>query len=284
MVGHAIATCDVDADGLQGLHMGFFLPWALINSWADYLHPYLKSKAQCDAVREYAQLRMRLLPYIYSLAAQSGRTGMPIVRPLPLVYQDQDVAYALIRQFELGDALHVGTHSDTITLPRGRWLDLWTGIVVVGNWQAEQLPIPANRGGHLFFKAGGFIAMREPRQFTQEAPLNEVALVVWPGPQRSTLFLYHDDGISLDYRQGGYACAHLYLEPRPFGWELTWGDIEGKQSDGLKELQYRLEILGDEGHQITEGATFEGAGFFHGSQRTTTFRWGQSIRISRALC
>jgi hypothetical protein len=37
--------------------------------------------------RKYAKLHTDLFPYIYALNAEAARSGMPIMRPLPLLYR-----------------------------------------------------------------------------------------------------------------------------------------------------------------------------------------------------
>lgn len=82
--------------------------------------------------RKFAQLRYRLLPYLYSLAEEASRTGVPVVRPLVLEYPDDPATYDLGDQFLLGPDLLVAPVFDPdgrvdVYLPDDEWVDFWTG-------------------------------------------------------------------------------------------------------------------------------------------------------------
>ena len=55
----------------------------------------------------YARLRYRLLPYIYSAAHVAHRTGLPIVRAMPLAFPDDQMGDELLGQYLFGASLHV---------------------------------------------------------------------------------------------------------------------------------------------------------------------------------
>ena len=80
--------------------------------------------------RRYLALRYRLLPYIYSQAA-SVRSGLPIVRPMALMFQDHPNARQLDLQYMFGDSILVapvvyGDGRCQVYLPAGDWVDFWT--------------------------------------------------------------------------------------------------------------------------------------------------------------
>src|SRR5262249_45592182 len=49
--------------------------------------------------RRYIELRYQLLPYLYTLLAEAGRTGTPIMRPMFWHYANDSVAVAAGDQF-----------------------------------------------------------------------------------------------------------------------------------------------------------------------------------------
>lgn len=82
-------------------------------------------------VRDFARLRYRLLPYLWSLAHQAAATGLPLLRPLLLEYPDDRVAREVDDQFLLGPWLLVApllapAREREVYLPPGRWYDFWT--------------------------------------------------------------------------------------------------------------------------------------------------------------
>ena len=75
---------------------------------------------------------MKLIPYIRSLAVEARNTGMPITRPLFLVYPDQKEAWIDWQSYLLGPDILVsavwqsGKEKHKLYLPAGeKWVDAW---------------------------------------------------------------------------------------------------------------------------------------------------------------
>ncbi len=90
-----------------------------------------------DLYRKYAVLHMSLFPYRYAAAQESARTGMPILRALPLLYQNDAKARVAPAEYMFGPDFLVAPVVDEGTqrpvyLPVGRWIDLWTGVETSG--------------------------------------------------------------------------------------------------------------------------------------------------------
>jgi alpha-glucosidase (family GH31 glycosyl hydrolase) len=88
--------------------------------------------------RHYANLRMNLLPYLYSEARKSSRSGIPLMRAMHLEFPDDPAVHEFPYQYFLGNELLVapvvqeGALSWSVYLPVGRWYDLWTGETFQG--------------------------------------------------------------------------------------------------------------------------------------------------------
>ena len=90
-----------------------------------------------DLYRRYAVLHMSLFPYRYAAAQESARTGMPILRALPLMYQEDAAARTAKDEYLFGPELLVAPVTDANTrrvvyLPKGEWVDFWTGAAMAG--------------------------------------------------------------------------------------------------------------------------------------------------------
>ncbi|HEY3376359.1 MAG TPA: TIM-barrel domain-containing protein, partial [Armatimonadota bacterium] len=245
IMGHAYATCDMNTKEISGIHMGFLLPWALINSWSYFHYPGYQG-GEIDALyRDYATLRMRLLPYYYSLAHRATQTGRGIVRPLCLEHPEVDAAYAQLTQFYLGDGLLASVYQgEQILLPAGRWFDLWHNTIVTGEWQEVALPIPENRGGHLLVREGALVPTVEPQLYVGQRPWETITWLVFPGSDTTSFTLYLDDGDDLGHQSGEYAAVTLTCTPTADGCTLSWGDIEGGQPERLTALRHAFTVLG----------------------------------------
>jgi alpha-glucosidase len=100
-------------------------PWAFGEPWE-------------SVCRDMLLLRMRLIPYLYTLFDESHRTGAPILRPLLFEFPDDETTYTVDDQFMVGSALVVapitrpGIEHRHVYLPAGSWHHLWTGSRVDG--------------------------------------------------------------------------------------------------------------------------------------------------------
>jgi alpha-glucosidase len=100
-------------------------PWAFGEPWE-------------SVVRDMLRLRMRLVPYLYTLFDECHRTGAPILRPLLFEHPDDETTYTCDDEFLLGAALLVapitrpGVEHRHVYLPAGTWSHWWTGERIDG--------------------------------------------------------------------------------------------------------------------------------------------------------
>jgi len=123
-----------------------------------------------DIFREYARLRYRLVPYIYTYAEVAARTGLPVVRPLVLEYQDDPTVHRLDTQYLLGeDVLVAPVFTErarrSVYLPGDEWRDYWTGERYEGN-QTVEMPVEIDEMP-VFVRAGSIVPQRAPTQSIQ---------------------------------------------------------------------------------------------------------------------
>jgi alpha-D-xyloside xylohydrolase len=102
-----------------------------------------------DVYRKYAVLHMSLFPYRYAAAQESAKTGMPILRALPLLYQDDAQARVAPAEYCFGPDMLVAPVVDENTrrpvyLPVGDWVDYWTGAAVKGG-QTLVVDVPVDK-------------------------------------------------------------------------------------------------------------------------------------------
>lgn len=206
MSGHSNTSFDINLQTPAGIHFGLLHAWADLNAWITWEHPsYLGDRLGVIA-RDYLRLRYRLMPYIYSMAHIAFRTGMPIVRAMPLIYPDDSKWDNCLNQYFFGDAFLVSVHTDSISLPTGRWIDFWTGDSHEGP-QNIIGGIPENRGGHLFVRAGAIIPSWPEMDYVGQKSVDTLELHIYPGAdgQKNSFTLYEDDGISFNYLNGAVA-------------------------------------------------------------------------------
>lgn len=252
IVGHSYATCDMNTKEIAGIHMGFLLPWTLINSWSYFHYPSFQGEKIDSIYRDYSRLRMRLLFYLYSLGWKARQTGKAITRPMCLLYPQISKSYEIMNQFFLGDYLLVTSYQDYVILPDGQWFDWWNNNVISGNWNKITLQVPENKGGHLLIREGALIPLAPEMKFVGEKNIDELTWLIFPSNKEQEFTLYCDDGESLQFREGAYASVTLHFIPRKNGFTLKWGKINGKEPWRISQLRHRFEILA-----ISEGLSVE---------------------------
>ncbi len=109
--------------------------------------PWLYDEQTVDRFRDSVALHDALVPYLYALAQRSARTGEPITRPLGYDFPRDEAGWAADLQMMVGPHLLAvpvtedRAESDgaagqptpvNVYLPRGTWLDLFSGEVVTG--------------------------------------------------------------------------------------------------------------------------------------------------------
>lgn len=227
LVGHSWCTNDMEVTQKEALHFGYLLPWAQINSWNYFRMPWVQGRELLESHRFYAQLRARLVPYLYSWAWQATRTGFPLIAPLTLEFQDDPACRDILLQFLLGRDLMVCAFSQEAYFPDGRWLDFWSGAVVEGPGR-HPLSWPAQCGGGLYLREGAIVPLGPVMQYRGERALDEVELLIFPGRNPSAFTLYEDDGASLAHRQGAAAQTPVTVTPAKGSLTVQLGERCGR--------------------------------------------------------
>jgi alpha-D-xyloside xylohydrolase len=111
---------------------------------SSYRVPWLFDDEAVDVLRHFANLKNRLMPYLFAKAVEAKDTGVPMMRAMLLEFPDDPACEHLDRQYMLGDALLVAPifREDgkvTYYLPAGTWTHLLNGERVRGGtWRTEK--------------------------------------------------------------------------------------------------------------------------------------------------
>ncbi len=109
--------------------------------------PWHYGERVVDIYRSYVLLHEQLVPYVRAAAATAARTGLPIIRPLCLTDPADPRGWTLSDTYGYGPALWIapvldeGAREREVSLPRGDWIETWSGRRVRGGGEAT-VPAP----------------------------------------------------------------------------------------------------------------------------------------------
>ena len=99
---------------------------------SSYRVPWLFDEESCVILKEFVNLKCRLMPYIYEQAVKAHKNGTPVLRPMILEFPEDRACDCLDLQYMFGPSLLVAPifkESGEVSyyLPKGTWMNLITG-------------------------------------------------------------------------------------------------------------------------------------------------------------
>ncbi len=212
--------------------------------------------------RRYIETRYRLLPYIYTLADEASRNGLPLVRPLFLEFPNY--LTAIDTEFLLGPDLLVAPppfaempEDFAVSYPQGDWYDFWTGqkmppsptpptIVQIANAAANgesaaSFPMPDKIHPVLdtlpvYVRGGSILPMQPLVQSTDETPQGPLELRVYPG-QQCNGSIYLDDGHTFRYQHGEFLRQAFTCQSDNTSMSVRFDARQGTYSPWWKSIE-----------------------------------------------
>src|SRR6185312_10844645 len=177
----------------------------------------------------YDRLRYRLLPYIYTLAANTYFHDGTIMRGLVMDFPDDAKVRDIDDEYMFGPAFLVApvteyeARSREVYLPAGSsWYDFYSGKHYDGGITIQAIAPLARMP--LFVRAGAIVPVGPAIQYSDEKPDAPITLYVYTGAN-GNFSLYHDQGTTYDYEHGAYARVPLSYDEA--SGTLTIGKREG---------------------------------------------------------
>jgi len=172
-----------------------------LNNRGQFMNNWEQVEAEC---RRLLQLRMSLVPYLYSAYVEYFRTGLPPVRALVMDYPDDPSVWRVDDEYLFGSSLLVaplftGESKRSVVLPDGDWYDFWThekhvgGRVIEIEKAAGQIPV--------FVKGGTLLPLAEPVECVTDATAFDLTVHIF-GDNPEPFALYEDDGVTFDFEKG----------------------------------------------------------------------------------
>ncbi|MEM8817321.1 MAG: TIM-barrel domain-containing protein [Pseudomonadota bacterium] len=203
-----------------------YLRWLLYGVFQPVYRPHAQEHIAPEPVfhdrktrrlaREFIELRYRLLPYIYTLAWENSRSGMPLMRPLFFEDFDDLSLFDRADAYLFGDAFFVhpvtdpGLRTADVDLPPGVWFDFWSGDRVEGG-AAHEVPVSLS-SIPVFVRAGSFVPMVDAVQTTADYSSERLTLHYYADETISSAsgYMFEDDGESRGSLDAGeYELLHF---------------------------------------------------------------------------
>ena len=149
----------VDAGGYSGFaDEETYLRWTEFAAFSPIMRfhgvtprePWAYSRYAVSVYKFYAWLRENLLKYSVHTAEEAHKTGIPMMRPLPMVFpKDKEAVYWEDEYFYGSDLLAAPVHQEgeqrRIYFPAGRWINLLDFRKMVGGNRILQVDVPIDK-------------------------------------------------------------------------------------------------------------------------------------------
>ncbi|MET9633380.1 TIM-barrel domain-containing protein [Lentzea sp. NPDC006480] len=211
------------------VQLGAFQPITRLHSNHSDRLPWQYGPAAQASATKFLNLRERLVPYIYTLAEQANRTGMPVVRPAYLDYPGSPEAYSTVdSEFLVGSDMLVApittpgdVGSTRVWFPPGQWTDYFTGQIYQGNTWAtvsagwDTMPV--------FMRSGGMLVERTHDASSDQHADGALTVHVTAGA-RGSFTLYEDKGRTRITQNNGTLVVH---SPTKRDWTVVVHNADG---------------------------------------------------------
>jgi alpha-glucosidase (family GH31 glycosyl hydrolase) len=270
--GQAYASGDVDAifggspeTFTRDLQWKAFTPVLMgMSGWSANArkHPWWFDEPYRSINRRYLKLKLRLTPYMYTLAHEAEQSGAPLVRGLMWDYPGDPAAFTEAHkyQFLLGrDMLVAPVYRSqavsqgwrkAIHLPQGRWFEYWDGRQATAGAAGRDLDLQVSLDKlPVFVRAGAILPMYPEVLYDGEKPKDVLMLDLYPHGE-SSFTLYEDDGNTRQYQKGAFSLQVLRM--RATGAGTTGGSarvdvdiaaVEGSYAGQEARRAYSLRML-----------------------------------------
>lgn len=223
---------------LRRFQSSVFSPMAMINAWASGTKPWTYPEVE-KQVKEFALLRMQMIPYWYTTFARYHFEGIPPFRAMSLEEGFQpdlqstagsanleENPYAEARakeikdQYMAGESLLVapmftGQKQRQVILPKGKWYDFYTGVfagdgqVITATPGLDKIPV--------YVKDGAVIPMMPALLHAPKSGEKVDLEIRHYGEKETDYSLYDDDGETFNFERGQFSWRKIKVERQKNG-------------------------------------------------------------------
>lgn len=168
--------------------------------------PWVFGEPTLSIYRKYLKLRYRFIPYLYDEFYRETKTGLPIMRPLVLNYENDPQVYNLNDEYMVGEdilaapVVQEGQTKRAVYLPKGKWIDFWNGVEYSGK---TTILVDAPIGKlPLFIKKNTILPWGKEVSHISDEPDESMTFRVFG--KKGKYIHYQDNGTDFKYQKGEY--------------------------------------------------------------------------------
>ena len=223
-------------------------PQAMVNAWYLQYAPWLQfdrgknergeflpeAKQYEEYARTLINLRMELIPYLYTAFRTYQQEGIPPFRPLLMDDPKDERLRTISDQYMIGNGmmaapLYENKKSRKVYFPEGVWYNFNTNEKYEGNREYEittelnQLP--------LYVRQGTLLPLAEPVPYINTQTVFNLNCKIY-GTPTATCQLFEDDGVSYNFQKGQFNQVTL---------NAAKGKVKLTRTKGCKIKRYQLK-------------------------------------------
>jgi alpha-D-xyloside xylohydrolase len=182
-------------------------PWLQYNTEKNVQHQLLPNAKELEATaKKLIDLRMSLLPYLYSAFAQYHFSGTPPFRALVLDYPNDKNVWRIDDEYMMGENILCAPFIDSafsreVYFPKGDWYDFNNNKRYEGgksytmNMSLNEIP--------MFVKANTILPLAAPVEFVTPSTVFKIHCRIYGKPV-STIRLFEDNSFNFNFEKGSY--------------------------------------------------------------------------------
>ncbi|WP_267202577.1 glycoside hydrolase family 31 protein [Limosilactobacillus kribbianus] len=213
-----------------------------------YQEPWQFDARTLDIYRDYLNLRYRFVPFLYDQFHHETESGLPVMRPLVLNYDQDPQVRQINDEYMVGTSILVapivnqGATQRLVYLPAGKWLDFWNNAEysgqqsIVVNAPLDKLP--------MFIKADTILPWGNKVKHISDQPEKVMTFRLFGecGSYRH----YQDNGQDFKYQDGEYneyyvavsLDGQVTVKLNKHGYQPTYDYIYVETSTGRWTFKY----------------------------------------------
>jgi alpha-D-xyloside xylohydrolase len=205
-------------------------PWLQYNTEKNVQHQLLPNAKELEATaKKLIDLRMSLLPYLYSAFAEYHFSGTPPFRALVLDYPNDENVWRIDDEYMMGESILCAPFTDSafnreVYFPEGDWYDFNSNKRYEGgkkyriNMSLNEIP--------MFVKANTILPLAAPVEFITPSTVFNIHCKIF-GKPTSTIKLFEDNSFNFDFEKGKYNWLQISYSQNKLSFKRV-GKYSGK--------------------------------------------------------